>query len=84
GICVDDEGNLIICDSNNADVLRMISAVDGYVSTLAGTLGVETPQVNGAPGEAIFLDLQDVTYDGEGGYYICEWWESTIRKYSVE
>lgn len=84
GMCVDDEGNLFICDSDKADVIRKISAVDGYVSTVAGRVNVESPQVNGDPAQSVFLDPQDITYDGEGNYYIAEWWESTIRKYSIE
>lgn len=84
GMCMDDVGDLYICDCDGADVIRKISGVDGYVSTVAGTLGVESPQVNGDPAEAIFLDPYDITYDGEGNFYITEWWEATIRKYSVE
>lgn len=84
GMCLDDEGNLFVCDSNNADVIRKISGIDGYVTTIAGTLNKESPQVNGDPAEAVFLDPYDITYDGEGNYYITEWWEATIRKYSVE
>lgn len=84
GMCMDEEGNLYICDSNNADVIRKISAIDGYVSTIAGTLNKESPQVNGDPAEAVFLDPYDICYDGQGNFYITEWWEATIRKYSVE
>jgi len=84
GMCLDEEGSLYICDSNNADVIRKISGMDGYVSTIAGTLNKESPQVNGDPAEAVFLDPYDICYDGEGNFYITEWWEATIRKYSVE
>jgi hypothetical protein len=84
GMCMDDEGNIYICDCNNADVIRKISAIDGYVSTIAGTLNKESPQVNGNPAEAVFLDPQDISYDGDGNFYITEWWEATIRKYAVE
>lgn len=84
GMCMDDEGNLYVCDSNGADVIRKISGIDGYVSTVAGTLNKESPQTNGDPAEAVFLDPYDISYDGDGNFYICEWWESTIRKYAVE
>jgi hypothetical protein len=84
GMCMDEEGNLYICDSNGADVIRKISAYDGYVSTIAGTLNKESPQVNGDPAEAVFLDPYDISYDGEGNFYITEWWEATIRKYAIE
>jgi hypothetical protein len=84
GMCMDGDGNLYICDCDGADVIRKISAYDGYVSTIAGRLGVESPQVNGDPAEAVFLDPQDITYDGEGNFFIAEWWETTIRKYAIE
>jgi hypothetical protein len=84
GMCMDDEGNLYICDSDGADVIRKISGIDGYVSTIAGTLNKESPQVNGDPAEAVFLDPYDISYDGNGNFYIAEWWEATIRKYAVE
>lgn len=84
GMCMDDEGSLYICDSDGADVIRKISGLDGYVSTIAGTLNKESPQVNGDPAESVFLDPQDISYDGEGNFYITEWWEATIRKYSIE
>lgn len=84
GMTVDEEGNLFVCDAGGANVIRKISGIDGYVSTVAGTLGVEKPQVSGDPAESIFLVPYDITYDGEGGYYIMEHWEATIRKYSVE
>lgn len=84
GMCMDDDGNLYICDSNYADVIRKISVTDGYVSTIAGKVGIESPQTNGDPLESIFLDPMDISYDGEGNFYIVEFWESTIRKYSIE
>lgn len=84
GMCMDDEGNLFICEGTKANVIRKISGIDGYVSTIAGTLGVGEPQVNGDPATSVFLEPQDISYDGEGNFYIIEWWESTVRKYSVE
>lgn len=84
GMCIDEDGNVYICETDNSNVIRKISAADGYVSTVAGTLNVEKPQTNGDPAEAIFLDPRDITYDGNGNFFITEWWESTIRKYAVE
>lgn len=83
-MCMDEEGNLYVCEGSGADVIRKISGIDGYVSTIAGTLGIGEPQVNGDPAEAVFLEPQDISYDGEGNFFITEWWESTIRKYSIE
>jgi hypothetical protein len=84
GMCMDEDGNLYICDCDGADVIRKISFIDGYVSTVAGTLGKESPQINGDPAEAVFLDPQDISYDGEGNFFITEWWEATIRRYTIE
>jgi len=84
GMCADENGNIYVCDCDGADVIRKISAYDGYVSTIAGTLGKESPQTNGNPAEAIFLDPYDISYDGDGNFYITEWWEATIRKYAIE
>ncbi|GAP71935.1 hypothetical protein SAMD00024442_20_22 [Candidatus Symbiothrix dinenymphae] len=97
GMCMDDEGNLYICEQNSTDggvnnvanegdVIRKISGIDGYVSTVAGMLGVEgpPPRVKGEPLKSVLLDPSDISYDGEGNFYIAEWWESQICKYSVE
>jgi hypothetical protein len=84
GMCMDEDGNLYICDSDGADVIRKISFIDGYVSTVAGTLGKESPQINGDPAEAVFLDPYDISYDGSGNFFITEWWEATIRRYTIE
>ncbi|GHT67859.1 hypothetical protein AGMMS50239_31800 [Bacteroidia bacterium] len=98
GMCMDDEGNLYICESNftdesggtsiagQGDVIRKISGIDGYVSTIAGRLGVEgpPPRPKGVPLESVLLDPQDISYDGEGNFYILEWWECQICKYSIE
>jgi hypothetical protein len=84
GMCMDEDGNIYVCDSDGADVIRKISALDGYVSIIAGVMGKESPQVNGEPAESVFLDPMDISYDGDGNFYICEFWESTIRKYAVE
>lgn len=82
GMCMDEEGNLYVCDGS-ADVIRKISAIDGYVSTIAGILHT-TGAINGEPEKSTFLVPYDISYDGEGNFYIAEFWESTIRKYSIE
>jgi hypothetical protein len=84
GMCMDEDGNLYVCDCDGADVIRKISFIDGYVSTVAGTLGKESPQTNGDPAESVFLDPYDISYDGEGNFFITEWWEATIRRYTIE
>lgn len=68
GICVDDEGSLYICECDRADVIRKISGIDGYVSTIAGTLDKESPQANGerrlnqsSLTRKIFLMMEKVT-----------------------
>lgn len=94
GMCLDEDGNIYVCEGhplddnawNNitASVIRKISATDGYVSIIAGTLNVFNPIRNGAPLESVFLIPQDITYDGDGNFYIAEWWEASVRKYAVE
>lgn len=85
GMCMDDDGNLYICDRNNAYVIRKISGRDGYVSTIAGTVNKTEPQVvNCDPGEAVLFYPMDISYDGDGNFYICEWYEASIIKYSIE
>lgn len=84
GMCLDDDGSLFICDLSDAHVIRKISALDGYVSTVAGTVGVPEPATNGDPAEAILFFPRDITYDGDGNFFIAEWWEATIRRYSVQ
>ncbi|GAP71605.1 hypothetical protein SAMD00024442_15_8 [Candidatus Symbiothrix dinenymphae] len=98
GMCMDDEGNLYICESNftaedswtsiagQGDVIRKISGIDGQVTTVAGKLGVEgpAPRPRGEPLQSVLLDPQDISYDGEGNLYISEWWECQIVIYSIE
>ena len=47
-------------------------------------MGVYTPIANGPPLESVLLIPQDITYDGDGNFYIAEWWEASVRKYAVE
>ncbi|MDR2627007.1 MAG: IPT/TIG domain-containing protein [Dysgonamonadaceae bacterium] len=94
GMCMDEDGNIYVCEGHPLDedawndiaanVIRKISVTDGYVSTIAGTLGVWNPIKNGAPLESVLFMPQDITYDGEGNFYIAEWWEASVRKYAVE
>lgn len=82
GMCLDEEGNLYITD-RDAHVVRKLSAKDEHVTTIAGIPGVEGA-INGDPKEATLFFPLDVDYDGDGGFYIIEDWESSIRKYSIE
>jgi hypothetical protein len=90
GMCLDEKGDIYVCEGGHVNpgslaghVLRKISAIDGYVSTAVGIVGTPT-RVDGVPGEATLFWPQDVCYDGNGNFYIAEWWEATIRKYAVE
>ena len=82
GMCMDEEGNLFITD-RSAHVIRKLSAKDEHVTTIAGVVNVEGA-ANGDPKEATFFFPIDIDYDGDGGFYIAEDWESSIRKYSIE
>jgi hypothetical protein len=91
GMCMDENGNIYVCEgtpddwqtSASAHIIRKISAIDGYVSTVVGINGVST-RVDGVPGEATLFFPQDISYDDNGNFYIAEWWESYIRKYAIE
>jgi hypothetical protein len=83
GMTVDEDGNIYIVEGFYAYVLRKITISDGYVSTIAGKVNV-CSQIDGTPINATFNYPYDISYDGEGGYWICEGWGGAIRKYAVE
>lgn len=85
GLTVDDLGNIFIVEGYAVSVLRKISVVDGYVSTVAGVvLSGNGEQKDGLPTEARFCSPYDIANDGEGNYWIVEAWGAAVRKYAVE
>lgn len=83
GMTVDEDGNFYILDGYRGYCLRKLDILDGYVSTVAGQVGVAS-QIDGTPLEATFNYPYDICYDGEGGYWIAEGWGCAVRKYAVE
>lgn len=83
GMTLDEDGNIFIVEGQGSYLVRKISAIDGYVSTVAGTLNRNGFQ-DGVPATAIFDYPYDIANDGEGNYYIAEGWGAKVRKYAVE
>ncbi len=84
GLAFDAQGNLYIADSNN-DIVRMVSAQTGDISTVAGTPqsdgysgdgGLATSAALEAP-QAVALDSAGNLYIGDLGYRIREVAKST-------
>lgn len=83
GLTIDEDGNIYIVEGYLAYVLRKITISDGYVSTIAGKVNT-VGQTDGTPIDATFNYPYDISYDGDGGYWIAEGWGAAIRKYAVE
>lgn len=83
GMTVDEDGNMYIVDGFNGYCLRKLDVLEDYVSTVAGQVKV-CSQIDGTPLEATFNYPYDISYDGEGGFYIAEGWGCAVRKYAVE
>ena len=74
-VVVDATGNLIVTD---AQAVRKITPA-GVVSTLAGAPGV-SGIANGLGGDARFDYLGLLQRDGTGGFYVCDFGDSTLRR----
>ena len=83
GLTIDEDGNIYITEGHGGHIIRKISIKEGYVSTIAGTYNAAGNE-DGSPLTAKFNYPYDISYDGEGGYWICEGWGVCIRKYAVE
>jgi sugar lactone lactonase YvrE len=85
GMTLDELGNIFIVEGFAVSVLRKISTVDGYVSTVAGKVtSGNGEQKDGLPSVARFCSPYDIANDGEGNYWIVESWGAAVRKYAVE
>lgn len=85
GLTVDEDGNIYVCQGNN--IVRKISYDEKmekrYVTTILGTKDVKGTD-DGAPEVALFNNPQDISYDGNGGYWIAMRYDPALRKYSIE
>ncbi len=76
-IAVDGAGILYVADSGNAVIRRI--AVDGTVSTLAGTAGA-TGSADGTGATARFNQPSGLALDATGNLYVADTLNQTIRK----
>jgi sugar lactone lactonase YvrE len=83
GITLDEDGNIYVTDGFNGYVIRKISILNNYVSTIAGAVNV-AGQVDGNPLDARFNYPYDIDNDGEGNFWIIEGWGCAVRKYAIE
>jgi hypothetical protein len=80
-VVIDADGNRFIADSANHTIRRM-AAVDGTVTTLAGRPG--TPGTDdGAGSAARFNRPLGLVLDGEGGLYVADTGNHTVRHVSA-
>ncbi|HJD74850.1 MAG TPA: IPT/TIG domain-containing protein [Bacteroides reticulotermitis] len=86
GLTVDEDGNIFVCQGDN-HVIRKIAydkqLEKRYVTTILGTAGVSGTD-DGSPTVALLTKPQDISYDGNGGYWIAQRTSPALRKYSVE
>ncbi|KAA6339628.1 hypothetical protein EZS27_012446 [termite gut metagenome] len=83
GMTLDEDGNIYIVEGQNGYIIRKISIIDGYVSTVAGAVN-SASQIDGDPFNARFNYPYDIANDGEGNYWIVEGWGCAVRKYAIE
>jgi hypothetical protein len=83
GLTLDEDGNIYVAEGFNAYVIRKISIINNYVSTIAGAVNVAN-QIDGSPLDARFNYPYDIDNDGEGNFWIAEGWGCSVRKYAIE
>ncbi len=86
-VALDGAGNLYIADSGN-NVIRMINAATGIITTIAGNGAIGNSTLNqvgdGGLATAANLNLpQGITLDGNGNLYIADTNNHRIREVSV-
>ncbi len=80
GLALDASGNLYIADTYNY-AIRRVSATDGKISTVAGSLAQPGSSGDGGPAKsATMLYVSDVAFDAAGNMYIVENGSHKIRK----
>jgi uncharacterized protein (TIGR03437 family) len=83
GVAVDASGNIFIADTFN-NVIREVTASNGYISTVAGVQAL--PGFSGDNGPATSSGLDNPTglfVDGSGNIFIADLGNNRIRKFTV-
>jgi len=81
GMAIDQAGNIYVGDYSNHSI-RMITP-SGYVTTIAGSLGVSGFQ-DGSGNGALFNNPRGVDFDAEGNLYVADFGNNAIRKIIIE
>jgi hypothetical protein len=82
-LVLDGAGNLYIADSNN-DAVRVVNAVTGIITTVAGTGGHQGRSGDGAAATAALLNTPNgLAFDAAGDLYISDTGNNVVRKVNV-
>jgi sugar lactone lactonase YvrE len=81
-VAVDNKGNLYIADNNN-NVIRMVSASTGIITTIAGNGTGGYGGDNGAATNAELSYPKSIAIDGAGNLLIADTYNERIRKVAV-
>ncbi len=79
GLAFDSTGNLFIADAFNS-IIRMVSAKDGTISTVAGSRKFGSTGDGGPAKSALLSFPQDVAVDAAGNLYIADTTNLKVRK----
>jgi uncharacterized protein (TIGR03437 family) len=80
GVVLDKSGNLYFVDYG-ANLVRMVSASTGIISTLAGTSSGGFTGDGGPATQATLSNPSSITIDSSGNLYIADTYASRIRKF---
>jgi hypothetical protein len=79
GVAVDGQGNVYICESSPASVIRKVTP-DGNINTVAGVLFSSGFNGDGAATQALLNAPNKVAVDAKGTLYIADQGNSLVRR----